>query len=215
MKPFVAAIALFAAVAPAAAVTVTSLPGAPDPGPAAGETNIIDFDAGLPGGVTLTGNGSIVAGSTGRHASPSLDRTPYLSVPENGGAGTATLDWSGKFGSKVRSASFYWGSIDGYNSVDLRDAAGNVFFTLSGNDIPPHDGNQSAANTNRRVFFTLGKGETLSGFNFNSTGIAYEVDTVSLNNAVPEPATWALMIAGFGMVGAAVRRHRATPTVAA
>ncbi len=32
--------------------------------------------------------------------------------------------------------------------------------------------------------------------------------------AVPEPATWAMMIAGFGMAGAAIRRRRAT-TVAA
>ncbi|MCS6986475.1 MAG: PEPxxWA-CTERM sorting domain-containing protein [Sphingomonadaceae bacterium] len=28
--------------------------------------------------------------------------------------------------------------------------------------------------------------------------------------AVPEPATWGLMIAGFGLVGAALRRRRAT-----
>jgi hypothetical protein len=28
--------------------------------------------------------------------------------------------------------------------------------------------------------------------------------------AVPEPAAWALMIAGFGMAGAALRRRRLT-----
>lgn len=39
------------------------------------------------------------------------------------------------------------------------------------------------------------------------------LDGVSLT-AVPEPATWGLMIAGFAMVGAAARRRR-TNTVAA
>ncbi len=33
-------------------------------------------------------------------------------------------------------------------------------------------------------------------------------------NAIPEPATWGLMIAGFGLVGAAARRRRATASVA-
>ena len=32
---------------------------------------------------------------------------------------------------------------------------------------------------------------------------------VDLRGAVPEPATWALMIAGFGAVGASLRRRRA------
>jgi hypothetical protein len=31
---------------------------------------------------------------------------------------------------------------------------------------------------------------------------------------VPEPATWALMLAGFGMVGYAIRKHRVRTTVA-
>lgn len=34
-------------------------------------------------------------------------------------------------------------------------------------------------------------------------------------NAVPEPATWLTMIAGFGMIGAAMRRRRTVVTVAA
>jgi hypothetical protein len=29
-----------------------------------------------------------------------------------------------------------------------------------------------------------------------------------VNTAVPEPATWAMMIAGFGFVGGALRRRR-------
>lgn len=37
----------------------------------------------------------------------------------------------------------------------------------------------------------------------------------SVGNAVPEPASWALMIAGFGLVGTALRRRRALASVTA
>jgi hypothetical protein len=36
----------------------------------------------------------------------------------------------------------------------------------------------------------------------------YHVDSVTIDGGVPEPAAWALMIAGFGAVGAALRRRR-------
>ena len=36
-----------------------------------------------------------------------------------------------------------------------------------------------------------------------------EVTNVSLTGGVPEPASWALMIGGFGLAGAALRRRRA------
>jgi hypothetical protein len=48
--------------------------------------------------------------------------------------------------------------------------------------------------------------------NIDPTGVI--VDNVSITTtAVPEPANWALLIAGFGLVGAAARRRR--PVVAA
>lgn len=59
---------------------------------------------------------------------------------------------------------------------------------------------------------------TLSGneLRLNWQGLGYDDGTtVSLSfGVVPEPETWALLIAGFGMVGLAARR-RGTPRVAA
>ena len=39
--------------------------------------------------------------------------------------------------------------------------------------------------------------------------------SVNVSSAAPEPAAWGLMLAGFGGMGAALRRRRATATVAA
>jgi hypothetical protein len=41
------------------------------------------------------------------------------------------------------------------------------------------------------------------------------LDNVSLQDAVPEPASWVMMIAGFGLTGAAMRRRKTHATVAA
>ena len=65
------------------------------------------------------------------------------------------------------------------------------------------------------VFSLLGTTVTF-GFSDNSSAVYSFVDDpadgagLRLNtvSAVPEPATWAMMIAGFGMVGSMVRRRR-------
>jgi hypothetical protein len=46
----------------------------------------------------------------------------------------------------------------------------------------------------------------LSGVTFGSNAVSPV--TITVNSVVPEPATWALMIAGFGMVGYAMRRRQ-------
>jgi hypothetical protein len=50
--------------------------------------------------------------------------------------------------------------------------------------------------------------DTIPSQPFNN---AFEFDNVKLG-AVPEPAAWMTMLAGFGIIGAAMRRRR--PTVA-
>lgn len=59
----------------------------------------------------------------------------------------------------------------------------------------------------QEYFFTVGSTATLT---FSATGTSDSlggyVDSIGLI-AVPEPATWALLISGFGAVGWAMRRH--------
>lgn len=51
----------------------------------------------------------------------------------------------------------------------------------------------------------------------NNVGDGFSIDYVSLVGAggIPEPATWAMMILGFGAAGAAVRRRHSVATVTA
>lgn len=48
---------------------------------------------------------------------------------------------------------------------------------------------------------------------FNVAGGRAELRVTSIRAAVPEPATWAMMIGGFGMVGGAMRSARRKQTV--
>lgn len=193
--------------ASANAVTVTSTTG-PDSGPAAGETVLFDFNSATP---ELSGNYALVTGNGSGYAAPLGDATQFLVVPGNGGSGTATLDLSSV--GPIKSFSFYWGSIDTYNYVDLFNASG-FYQRIGGSMLPPANGAQGDAATNRRVFFTLGAGESLTSINFVSDGVAFEIDDFAVG-AVPEPQSWALMLIGFGFVGMAARRKSRPAAVVA
>lgn len=215
MLPVFAAALAAAMALPAAAVPVTSVSGAPDPG-APGQTLLVDFNGPLPGGYSLSGDYGLQTGTTGGAAASAGDASHYLYVSSalpNGSATLSTLDLS--------SVSFYWGSIDTYNSVDILLASGSVF-GIAGGALPPSKGDQGQPMKNRRVFFTAQGNELISGIRFNSSGVAFEVDDVygvlaggGSGSAVPEPASWAMLIAGFGLVGAAARRRRGLPVVSA
>jgi hypothetical protein len=78
-------------------------------------------------------------------------------------------------------------------------------YTLSG--IPNFD---SAFNHYSLDFVGVGAptAVTFSVSSFFNDDVDTVLDNVSVAAAVPEPATWALMIGGFGLAGAALRRRR-------
>lgn len=202
-----AASAAMALAASAGAVTtISSVPG-PD---GAGQTILFNFNTPGSGATGLSGNYAITTGTTAQlAAAPLMDTTPYLVVPGlgMGTSGTATLN----LGQKLTNLSFYWGSIDTYNTVSFYSGAnggGTLLGSYTGAQVPgaTANGAQGTTANNRRVFFDFG-GFTAQSVVFNSTAIAFELDDVA-TAAVPEPTVWATLLTGFGLIGISMRRRR-------
>lgn len=202
---------LLALASPAAAVTViTNAPGAPDPGAPAGTTVVADFSNPLAPGVSNSTTGSVltVAGTMpGQYAQPAPASPPdaYQAV-QTGGA--STFDFTKSLGV----FSFYWGSIDTYNTLEFRRADGSLVQAFTGSAFAaPANGNQSASATNRRVTFGFTGQEAVKKVVFKSSQNAFEYDTLAIAG-IPEPTTWAMMILGFGLIGGAMRSRKTVTT---
>lgn len=201
-----AALAATALATSAGAVTtISSVPG-PD---GAGQTILFNFNTPGSGNTGLSGNYNITTGTNAQIAAAPLgDTTPYLVVPGRGTTGTATLN----LGQSLKDLSFYWGSIDSYNTVSFFSGAngtGTALGSFTGSQVPgaTADGAQGTTANNRRVFFNF-NGAMAQSVVFNSTSIAFEVDDVATTSAVPEPTVWATLLTGFGLIGLSMRRRR-------
>lgn len=57
-----------------------------------------------------------------------------------------------------------------------------------------------------RISFDVGSGARIKSVSFFSGDDEFNIDSIA--SAAPEPSTWAMMILGFGLMGAQLRRHR-------
>ena len=196
--------AAFLAMAPAANAAATLTFAGGTGGLTPGQTDYANFDTTF-GTYGTTGTAGIYTGTSGSAAEPAFgdQGDDYFAVL---GGGSATFT----FGSGVSSFGFDLGSADDYNSI-LVTFVGGATQLFSGallNPPGPATGNQSIAGTNGRVtIFNNGMGAITSA-QFASTSNSFEFDNIGVA-AVPEPATWAMMILGFGLVGGALRRRSA------
>ena len=104
-------------------------------------------------------------------------------------------------------------------SFDLRNLGGTPnFYDVLFGGVSLFTATNSAAfgYTNFSTTATALGVSTDLAFNFRHDPTSFALDNVSVtavNGAVPEPATWAMMLIGFGAMGVSMRRRRRTNTL--
>jgi len=195
----VAASALLAAAPASAAIVFSFAPGGASPSP--GFTIVDDFNSGVP--ANLSGTFQIKTPPADSNGAPPANSspggTPYLSVLAGD---SATIDLGGAFGA----FQFDWGSIDTYNTLVIHSNGGDLTVIPGGNFPNLANGDQASPGTNG-LFTVVGThGEKFSSITLSSSQNSFEIDNVA--SGAPEPATWAMMIMGFGLAGGMMRAQR-------
>ena len=199
------AIAALSPLSAQAQVTLTSMDGNNGASAFASVSKNYTFDNGMM--PAAFSGGAVVQGSVSNlYLAPAGDSTYYyVAGPATGG--DATLSFVAQDGSGARRSfnllSLYAGSIDTYNSIQFNFANG-LSQTFTGSQLLA---SASGTTDNRTLLFGFSGNEVgnVSSVNFISPQAAFEFDNVQIGSAVPEPATWAMMILGMGAIGFALR----------
>lgn len=214
LRAFALIVAALIANTDTAALTVTSLAGNPDPGPLPGQQLVVTFDAPAAPGFSWSGGLATAIGTVrGTHTAPALNNSRY------GYVSSAHVDQFATLTTPALSAiSFYWGTMDSHNWLWVLGANSQPIHFIHTSTLGPAAtfANGGSAR-NRRLLIEAGPGETIHGLRFWARGRAFEFDDFAATlaplgttgSAIPEPDNWAMLIAGFGLVGASARRRRA------
>ena len=173
------------------------------------------FDADATISLNPTGGAFFSADVAGISAKPPGSTGQWWSIGTSGnqdGPGIVHLDTPATY------YGFLWGSPDSYNTVSFL-YNGALVGSFTGADVLlPADGNQAARLGGQYVNFWPGETEQFNEVKFTSTGNAFETDNhamfppfrVQIDNvsAVPEPETYALMLAGLCAIGFMSRNRR-------
>ena len=205
MKNFfaVALMSSAAFVAPAHAALVVGYTGGASAQPV-GTTVIQDFES-YASGASLGTNAQVFSTSvSGQSARPAFNSTGNFGTVLAGG------DYQVNF-SAASLFSFVLGSLDTFNSLELLFSTGpSTVLTGSQivNGLGVATGNQTSIGSNGRVTYSVGSGDpSIVGAIFRSGGISFEFENLA-TAPVPEPTTWAMLLAGCGAMGIAMRRRR-------
>ena len=115
------------------------------------------------------------------------------------------------FNQFVNRLGFLIGSPDTYNQLTITSTAGVFNFTPTALGLPG-DGNQGLSQYVN--FATTSASERILSVSFTNIPAVDAFETANFAvGAVPEPATWAMMLLGFGAVGYSMRRSKKTPQV--
>ncbi len=189
-----------------------------DPGAAPGEHVVLDFGStATPAGITridgAAGTFGFGIGDNGNAAEPAGDGGQYFYVSTGGSEEFL-------FSQPVASTSFYWGSGDDYNAVDVLGGSAKapiVLETITGDTA--FGGQQRHYGQSARIYITGTGFDQITGLRFRSASNSFEFDNVAIGNGlvnsggggaggVPEPATWAMLLLGMSSMGAALRARR-------
>jgi hypothetical protein len=199
---------------------------------AAGAHAAVTYDA--TGGLTSTEPGPVVTNTFDDGLLPTgfatYDLTPGALIPFPGNSGYAALppaDTSAYFfsvgathgqpsmsgvsfaGNGVSYFGYYMGSPDNYNIVTLY-SGNTVVLQISGTEMAAAANTMANGNQGTGFYMNFhGNGTNITRVTFAANTDAFETDNHSYIMAVPEPETYAMLLAGMGLVGFAARRRKA------